>query len=89
MAKKAAKYDVTDLKLAAKGKKRIEWADHDMPVLQLVRERFAKEKPLKGTRMSACLHVTAETANLARTLVDHTARYLEGILQMAERHERY
>jgi len=69
MAKKATKYDVTDLKLAPKGKKRIEWADHDMPVLQLVRERFAKEKPLKNMRMSACLHVTAETANLARTLV--------------------
>ena len=68
MAKKAAKYDVTDLNLAPKGKKRIEWADHDMPVLKLVRERFAKEKPLEGMRMSACLHVTAETANLARTL---------------------
>ncbi|MBN1917571.1 MAG: adenosylhomocysteinase [Verrucomicrobia bacterium] len=68
MAKKATKYDVTDLKLAAKGTKRIEWADNDMPVLKLVRERFAKEKPLKGKRMSACLHVTAETANLARTL---------------------
>jgi len=68
MAKKATKYDVTDLKLAPKGKKRIEWADNDMPVLQLVRERFAKEKPLKGKRMSACLHVTAETANLCRTL---------------------
>jgi adenosylhomocysteinase len=69
MAKKAAKYDVTDLKLAPKGKKRIEWADNDMPVLQLVRERFLKEKPLKGKRMSACLHVTAETANLCRALV--------------------
>jgi adenosylhomocysteinase len=69
MAKKATKYDVTDLKLAPKGKKRIEWADNDMPVLQLVRERFAKDKPLKGKRMSACLHVTAETANLCRTLV--------------------
>ena len=68
MAKKATKYDVTDLKLAAKGTKRIEWADHDMPVLRLVRERFTKEKPLKGKRMSACLHVTAETANLCRAL---------------------
>lgn len=62
------KYDVTDMKLAAKGKKRILWADGDMPVLQLVRERFAKEKPLRGIRMAACLHITAETANLARTL---------------------
>jgi len=69
MARKATNYDVTDLKLAPKGKKRIEWADNDMPVLQLVRERFAKDKPLKGKRMSACLHVTAETANLCRTLV--------------------
>jgi adenosylhomocysteinase len=62
------KHDVTDVKLASKGKKRILWADGDMPVLQLVRERFAREKPLKGVRMSACLHITAETANLARTL---------------------
>ncbi len=68
MAKKATKYDVADLTLAAGGRKRIEWADNDMPVLQLVRERFSKEKPLNGKRMSACLHVTAETANLARTL---------------------
>ncbi len=62
------KFDVTDMKLAPKGKKRIEWADADMPVLQLVREKFAKEKSLKGIRMSCCLHVTAETANLMRTL---------------------
>lgn len=62
------KYDVNDLKLAPQGKRRILWADHDMPVLQNVRERFEKELPLKGLRMSACLHVTAETANLARTL---------------------
>ncbi len=61
-------YDVKDLGLAREGKKRIEWADHDMPVLQQVRERFAKEQPLAGKKMSACLHVTAETANLARTL---------------------
>ncbi len=60
--------DVKDLKLAAHGKKRILWADADMPVLARIRDRFAKEKPLKGLRMSACLHVTAETANLARTL---------------------
>jgi adenosylhomocysteinase len=54
--------------LAPHGKKRILWADGDMPVLARVRERFAKEKPLAGLRMSACLHVTAETANLARAL---------------------
>ena len=62
------KYDVKNIDLAAAGKKRIEWADHDMPVLQMVRERFAQEKPLAGKRLSACLHITAETANLARTL---------------------
>ncbi len=61
-------YHVADLKLAAEGKKRIVWAEHDMPVLHLVRERFLKEKPLTGIKMSACLHVTAETANLCRTL---------------------
>jgi adenosylhomocysteinase len=62
------KHDVKDLKLAKDGKRRIEWADNDMPVLQEIRKRFEKEKPLKGKKMSACLHVTAETANLARTL---------------------
>jgi adenosylhomocysteinase len=60
--------DINDPKLAAGGKKRILWADRDMPVLARIRERFAKEKPLRGLRLSACLHVTAETANLARTL---------------------
>jgi len=65
---KATKYDVKDLRLAPEGKRRILWADHDMPVLQQIRRRFAKQKPLKGRRMSACLHVTAETANLCRTL---------------------
>src|SRR6516164_711026 len=60
--------DVKNPSLAPAGKKRILWADTDMPVLARVRERFAKEKPLKGLRMSACLHVTAETANLARAL---------------------
>jgi len=62
------KYDVADLSLAPVGKKRILWADNDMPVLATIRERFAKSKPLKGKNISACLHVTAETANLARTL---------------------
>ena len=62
------KADVKDLALAPEGKKRIFWADHDMPVLAQIRERFSQEKPLKGLKMAACLHVTAETANLARTL---------------------
>jgi adenosylhomocysteinase len=62
------KHDVKDLSLAAEGKKRIEWADNDMPVLKKISEKFEKEKPLLGKKMSACLHVTAETANLARTL---------------------
>jgi len=65
---KAKQHDVRSLKLADEGKRRILWADNDMPVLQQVRARFEKEKPLKGRRMSACLHVTAETANLCRTL---------------------
>src|SRR5205814_3411354 len=60
--------DIKDIALAAQGKKRILWADSDMPVLSRIRERFGKEKPLAGLRMSACLHVTAETANLARTI---------------------
>ena len=62
------KYDIKSMKPADEGKKRILWADGDMPVLQQIRRRFAKQKPLKGMRMSACLHITAETANLARTL---------------------
>jgi len=61
-------YHVKDLSLAGEGRRRILWADHDMPVLALIRQRFAKQKPLKGHRISACLHITAETANLARTL---------------------
>jgi adenosylhomocysteinase len=61
--------DVKDLSLAAIGRQRIVWAERDMPVLRAIRERFGAEKPLAGLRMSACLHVTAETANLARTLV--------------------
>lgn len=62
------KGDVKDLSLAGKGKDRIDWADQSMPVLRLIRERFEKEKPLKDIRIAACLHVTTETANLARTL---------------------
>src|SRR5436853_755754 len=60
--------DIKDAKLAPGGKKRILWADRDMPVLSAIRARFEKNKPLAGLKMSACLHVTAETANLARTL---------------------
>ncbi len=62
--------DVKDIALAEKGKRRIEWANQHMPVLQLIRKQFIKEQPLKGIRVSACLHVTSETANLAITLRD-------------------
>jgi adenosylhomocysteinase len=62
------KHDVADLGLAGLGRQRIEWADRDMPVLEAIRDRFARERPLAGLRISACLHVTTETANLARTL---------------------
>jgi len=59
---------VKDLKLAREGRARIEWAERNMPVLRAIRARFAKERPLRGMRIAACLHVTTETANLARTL---------------------
>jgi len=62
------KGDVKDIFLAARGKDRIEWAAKEMPVLRLIRERFEKDQPLKGVRMSGCLHITTETANLALTL---------------------
>jgi len=61
-------YDIKDTKLAEGGRRRIEWAEREMPVLRLIRERFAKERPLQGMRVSACLHVTTETANLMQTL---------------------
>ena len=61
-------YDIKDENLAEEGKLRIEWADRQMPVLSLIRERFEKEKPLEGLRIGCCLHVTSETANLIRTL---------------------
>jgi adenosylhomocysteinase len=61
-------HHIKDIKLAEGGKKRIEWAEKDMPVLGLIKERFLRELPFKGIKMSACLHVTAETANLVRTL---------------------
>lgn len=62
------KYDVKDLSYASEGKKLIEWAERDMPVLRLIRHRFSKNKTLKGVTLAACLHVTSETANLAITL---------------------
>src|SRR5437868_8773434 len=62
------RYDVKDLALAGEGKRRIEWADRQMPVLAAIRDRFEREQPLSGHRISACLHVTTETANLMRTL---------------------
>ena len=61
-------HDVTDLGRAAEGVRRIEWAEREMPVLRLIRDRFAAERPLEGIRIGACLHVTSETANLMRTL---------------------
>jgi adenosylhomocysteinase len=62
-------HDVTDRALADEGVRRIEWAEREMPVLRLIGERFAAERPLEGVRVGACLHVTTETANLVRTLV--------------------
>ncbi len=61
-------YDIKDINLAPQGKQRIDWADREMPVLRLIRERFAEEKPLAGVKLIACAHITTETANLARTL---------------------
>jgi adenosylhomocysteinase len=63
-----ANYDVKDMKLADGGRLKIEWAEREMPVLRQIKERFTKERPLKGMRISACLHVTTETANLMKTL---------------------
>jgi adenosylhomocysteinase len=63
-------YDVKDPSLAADGRLRIEWAAREMPVIKIIRERFAKEKPLKGIRIAGCLHITTETANLALALKD-------------------
>jgi adenosylhomocysteinase len=64
----AERYDIKDISLAEDGKKRIAWAAREMPVLDLIRQRFEKEKPLEGIRMVACVHVTTETANLAYAL---------------------
>src|SRR6266852_6679817 len=60
--------DIKDISLAPQGKKRIDWAEREMPVLRLIRERFSAEEPLKGVRLIACAHITTETANLARAL---------------------
>jgi adenosylhomocysteinase len=67
-------YDVKDLSLAQEGKLRIDWAGKEMPVVRLIRERFGKEKPLAGVRISACLHITTETANLALALKEGGAK---------------
>jgi len=67
-ATRSMDYDVKDIGLAKQGKQRIEWAEREMPVLRLIRERFADEKPLKGVKLVACAHITTETANLARAL---------------------
>ena len=67
-------HDVADLGLAGEGRRRIEWAERQMPVLRLIRERFERERPLDGLRIAACLHVTTETANLIRTLAAGGAR---------------
>ena len=63
------KHDIKDMKLAREGGLRVEWAERNMPVLRLIRQRFFKQKPLKGVKIAACLHVTTETANLMRALV--------------------
>ncbi len=67
-ATRSVEFDVKDIGLAKQGKQRIEWAEREMPVLRLIRERFGEEKPLKGVRLVACAHITTETANLARAL---------------------
>jgi adenosylhomocysteinase len=74
MAKPTVDYDVKDLALAEEGNRRIEWAAREMPVIRIIRERFAKERPLAGLRVSACLHVTTETANLMLALRDGGAQ---------------
>ncbi len=64
----AIEHDIKDISLAPQGKRRIDWSEREMPVLRLIRERFAAEQPLKGVRLVACAHITTETANLARAL---------------------
>src|SRR4030065_299434 len=67
-AEESMNHDIKDLRLAAKGRLKIEWAARFMPVLESIKKKFAREKPLRGVRVSACLHVTTETANLMETL---------------------
>jgi len=81
-------YDIKDISQAEGGRRRIDWAEREMPVLRQIRERFKKEKPLKGVRMSACLHVTTETANLARTLQDYAESLEFNPERLAEVEER-
>src|SRR5258708_7623954 len=64
----AIESDIKDISLAPQGKRRIDWAEREMPVLRLIRERFSAEQPLRGVRLVACAHITTETANLARAL---------------------
>ena len=67
MGSNGKRYDVADTGLAKRGLNRVDWADQSMPVLRRIREEFARTQPLKGMTVGACLHVTAETANLMRT----------------------
>jgi adenosylhomocysteinase len=69
-------YDIKDLSLAQEGKLRIDWAGKEMPVVKLISERFGREKPLAGVRISACLHITTETANLALALKEGGAKVI-------------
>ena len=69
MATAEKTHEIADIALADDGQRRIEWADRQMPVLQSIRKRFEQERPLDGIRLGCCLHVTTETANLARTLI--------------------
>ena len=71
---KKTDYDVKDLSLAEIGRQRIEWASREMPVVKQIRERFSREKPFEGIRISGCLHITTETANLALALKDGGAQ---------------
>src|SRR5919201_5060565 len=71
---RTGEFDVKDLGLAERGLNRIEWAGTEMPVLRAIRQRFAREKPLAGLRIAACLHITSETANLALTLKEGGAQ---------------
>ena len=82
------RYDVKDLALTPEGIRRIQWADRQMPVLAAIRERFESEQPLSGYRISACLHVTTETANLMRTLQAGGAELLQ-LTQLKLLRERF